>query len=146
MVETGGLIAMASSLAMTNEAAALVLGSSAAPPVLLGVAVGGAALGVGVLVYHAMQSELAGEAPDLAKPYWVAVHDYGKVRVYSFMTRAEADEAMKRHGPLRRIGLKLGPTTYVYGKARPWREFAHEGFNTLVDEPMRDLLQVLATP
>ena len=36
--------------------------------------------------------------------------------------------------------------TAVYGTPRPWREFAHEGFNTLVDNGMRDLLQALATP
>tara|TARA_X000001036_G_scaffold237361_1_gene221424 strand:+ start:2998 stop:3438 length:441 start_codon:yes stop_codon:yes gene_type:complete len=146
MLESGSLLAMGTSLAMTTEAGALVLGSALAPPVVAGVVVAGAAVGVGIAVHHTMRSLLDGEAPDLAQPYWVAVHNFGKVRVHSFATRAEADAAIVRHAPLRRIGIKLGATTYVYGTPRPWREFAHEGFNTLVDNGMRDLLQSLATP
>lgn len=147
MVETGSAIAIAQSIAATTELGALALGTAAAGPVLVGVLAGAAAAaGIGYGVHKAISSELEGDAPRLDEPYWVATHKWGKVVIESFASRAAANRAFDEQHPFRRIALKLGPSSIVNGKTRPWREFRHDGPAPWVDDGMRDLIQELCTP
>ena len=142
-VEAGSLVAALSSFAATSPVAGAVLGSAAAPAILggAGVGVGVAALGAGVAVALS-QSWRVENPPTPDHPYFIAVHDYGTVRVTSHDTyEAATEDWLSRLGsPLRRILFHLDGTTSPNGIWRPWTELKHDGHAPWVDDGMRHRL------
>ena len=150
MAQAGSIVAIASSVAARSAVGGALLGTPAAPVVLLGggvaavVAAIGAAVAGEVAKAEADQSRLEGAGPTWTTPFFIAVHDWGVVRVSNHASREAAQAAWDRHGnsPLRRILFELGPVTHPNNVMRPWREldFGGDERAARVDDGMRDVL------
>lgn len=142
-VEAGSVVAALSSFAATSPIGGAVLGSAAAPAILggAGAGVGVAALGAGIAVALS-QSWHIENPPTPDRPYFIAVHDYGTVRVTSHDTyeAAKKDWISRIDSPLRRILFHLHGTTSPNGIWRPWTELKHDGMAPWVDDGMRHAL------
>jgi hypothetical protein len=156
MVQAGSIVAVGSSIAARSALGGALLGSAAAPVVLLGGGLAAAVAAIGAAVAgdaaraEADQSRLEGAGPTWSMPFFIAVHDWGIVRVSNHASREAAQAAWDRHGnsPLRRILFELGPVTRPNNVMRPWREldFGGDERAARVDDGMRDVLhQALET-
>ena len=144
-IAKGSFMAAGMSLAATSPVAGALLGTAVAPPIL-GTVFGGlgvAGLGLAGWGFAASQSWHVEDPPTPDHPYFIAVHDYGTVRVTSHDTyeEAEADWVSRIGSPLRRIFFQLGPRSSPNDRDRPWIEHKHDGDAPWVDDGMRDALQ-----
>lgn len=151
MAQAGSIVSIASSVAARSAVGGALLGTPAAPVVLLGGGVAAAVAAIGAAMAgeaaraEADRSRLEGAGPTWTMPFFIAVHDWGVVRVSNHASREAAQAAWDRHGnsPLRRIFFELGPVTYPNNVRRPWREldFGGDERAARVDDGMRDVLQ-----